>query len=100
MKAYQCETCKFETITTPAFCPKCGGRQIKEFEAPDEGEVFSYTTIHVPPIEWQDKAPYHVALVQLTDRLKVTVHLEHKVEIGDKVKLREIKEQAYIFERV
>lgn len=100
MKAYQCQECQFETIAKPSFCPKCGGREINEFDAPTEGEVFSYTTIHVSPIELQDKVPYRVALVQLTDKLKVTAHLEQKITIGDKVKLREIKDKAYIFEPV
>ena len=64
----------------------------------DEGEVYSYTTIHFGPLEFAEYEPYQVVLVKLTERLKVTGFSTDLVDIGQKVKLKEIKNNALIFE--
>lgn len=101
MDAFRCGNCDYESITFKYYCPTCshaGGLQ--KFSTVDEGEVYSYTTIHVAPPQFADEAPYQVVLVQLTDKLKVTGWMKEKVEIGDRVKLKELKDGRYVFEPV
>lgn len=83
-----------------AFCPRCSSQQFEEIQVSDYGEVYSYTTIRVAPSEFIDVAPYQVALVQLTEQIKVTAFLKETVQIGDHVQFKEIKNKAIIFERV
>ena len=50
------------------------------------GTIYSFTTIYVAPIQFRDQVPYHVALVQLPQGIKVTARIEHaageKIHIG------------------
>lgn len=100
MKGYQCEHCQYETIATILFCPQCHQQAFQEKEFPHEGEVYSFTTIRVAPPEFVKYAPYNVALVSLTDKVKVTAFVQEKVNIGDRVQWKETRDQAYIFERI
>lgn len=100
MVGFKCEKCHYESINKTTFCPNCGERNLFEMNVSDEGEIYSYTTIHFGPLEFVEYAPYQVALVQLTENLKVTGFLTEPVEIGQKVKLKEVKEKAFIFEAI
>lgn len=97
MTGYECSNCKYESITATVFCPRCGNKGLTEINVPTEGEVYSYTTVHIAPPEFADLAPYQVVLVQLTKHLRVTAFLQGKVQIGDIVRLKEIRDQAFIF---
>lgn len=97
MIGYRCTNCEHKSITKSIFCPKCRSKEIESFAAPTEGTVYSFTTIHIAPPEFVDLAPYHVALVELTEGLKVTAFLQDEVEIGDSVRFVEEKDQAFIF---
>jgi|SRR5690606_2869634 uncharacterized protein len=100
MKAFVCSNCGEESITERFLCPKCQSREFVKKDIPEVGEVYSYTTIHVAPPEYAYLAPYHVVLVKLSDRLKVTALMKEKVSIGDKVQFISIQNGAYIFEKV
>ena|SRR5690625_4214822 len=97
MTGFQCTNCHYESMTKTTFCPRCSKRDLVEMNVPTEGEVYSYTTIQVAPPEYAHLAPYQVALVQLTENLKVTAFLQDKVQIGDKVRLQEQTDHAFIF---
>lgn len=97
MTGYQCVNCEYSSITETVFCPQCGHKGLNVIQVPTKGKVYSYTTIHVAPPEFISLAPYQVALVELTDHLKVTAFLEEDIKIGDEVFLKEIKNQKYIF---
>ncbi|MDQ0158123.1 Zn-ribbon domain-containing OB-fold protein [Alkalibacillus salilacus] len=99
MIAYQCINCGFQSVTKKYYCPECKGSKYEEVNVSDEGEVFSYTTIHIPPEEFTKYAPYQVVLVQLEDKLRVTGFMEVPVAIGDKVTFKEIREGAYVFSK-
>jgi len=100
MVGYKCRNCRYESITPAIFCPQCSKQQFEEVNVPDQGEVYSFTTIRVPPPEFASIAPYQVALVQLTEKLQVTAFIKEAVQIGDCVKLKEIKNKAFIFEPI
>lgn len=98
MKANECSNCHYQTITELAFCPKCQQQAFKEITVPNEGTVYSFTTIRVAPPEYIRYAPYQVALVALTNQLKVTAFIQQEVAIGDSVVFKEVRDNAYVFE--
>lgn len=83
-----------------AFCPRCRQQVFKEKDVPNIGEVYSLTTIRVAPPEFAGFAPYQVALVSLTDKLKITAFIQEDIAIGDRVILKEVREKAFVFEPV
>lgn len=83
-----------------AFCPRCRQQVFKEKDVPNIGEVYSFTTIRVAPPEFAGFAPYQVALVSLTDKLKITAFIQEDIAIGDRVILKEVREKAFVFEPV
>lgn len=99
MNAFKCNECEYESITTKFYCPKCHYSKFDKFDIPEDGKVYSYTTIHIAPPEFADLAPYHVVLVQLTDKLKVTGFMKQVPKIGDKVMFKELHNGAFIFEK-
>jgi len=55
-------------------CPHCGDRDLSEAPLPEEGEVLSYTVVHVPTPAFAGEAPYATAVaefgsVRLTGRV-------------------------------
>ena len=73
------------TYGTPfAVCNDCGSRDVETTELPAAGEVYTETTIEVPPIGFE--GPYQVGIVQLGNA-RVTARFKDRVEIGDRVSL-------------
>lgn len=99
MEVYQCRNCEYQNLTMKYFCPKCRETEFSKVNVNNNGEVYSYTTIHVAPPKYAQYAPYQVVLVQLNDQLKVTGFMEEEVNIGDQVTYKEFREGAYIFEK-
>jgi|SRR5699024_7708639 len=100
MRGYQCEHCQYKTMAAIRFCPHCHKQSFLEKDFPNNGEVYSYTTIHVAPPEFVQYAPYNVALISLTNNVKVTAFIQEEITIGDQVQWKENRDQAYIFERM
>jgi uncharacterized OB-fold protein len=93
---YRLEAVKNKDTGEIYFPPRVIGKNGKKFEAelyvlPDEGTIYTYTEIQVPPSQFKDEAPYVVAIIELTDGTKVTCQLTdyHKewLAIGKKVRL-------------
>ncbi|WP_340151337.1 Zn-ribbon domain-containing OB-fold protein [uncultured Sneathiella sp.] len=60
----RCGSCKTFRHPPGPFCPHCQSDQIEWVEAPEEGELFSYTVIHHPAHPAvRERVPYNVALV-------------------------------------
>lgn len=98
MKVYSC--CGHETVVKRHYCPSCGSSEIEEREVSNNGTIYSYTKIHIPPQEFEHLAPYLVVLVQLEGtKAKVTGRMMEDVVIGDAVKFVEYKDGAYIYSR-
>ncbi len=64
---------------------------LKPYVLPDEGTVYTYTIIEVPPSQFKDEAPYVVGIIELKDGTKVTCQITdceaEKLAIGMKVKI-------------
>lgn len=99
MQGFLCTNCNFESITFKVFCPKCHHETFEETTFPNTGIIYSYTTIHVGSPDFADKLPYHVVLVEISNHLRVTGYMDKSVDIGDKVKLKQIDNNRYIFDR-
>lgn len=59
-------------------------------EISGKGVVYSFTTLHDVPIEFDDQAPYVMALVKLDEGNMVTAQLtdlDGEVSIGDRVEM-------------
>lgn len=97
MEVYECTECNFQSIHEKYYCPECRSTAFHKTTTPNTGKVYSYTTIHVPPPEFKDLAPYQVVLVELTEKLRVTGFMKESVEIGETVTVAEVKDNAYIF---
>lgn len=80
-----CEKCG-ETFMPPKYiCSKCSSANLKRFDLSGKGEILTYTTIRVPPAQFQGQEPYDVAIVKLAEGLRITARL--KVEEGKKAEL-------------
>lgn len=99
MQGYRCKNCHAESITKTTFCPKCQSQTFELFTLPTIGTVYSFTIIRVAPPEYVDFAPYTVALIQLTENLRITAFIQEVVSIGEKVRWKETKNQTFIFEK-
>ncbi|WP_017186357.1 Zn-ribbon domain-containing OB-fold protein [Alkalibacillus haloalkaliphilus] len=99
MDAFRCNECGYETLSEKYYCPKCRNSSFSRLEIEGNGQVYSFTTIHIAPPKFAEKAPYQVVLVQLTERLRVTGYMDEAINIGDSVSFKEIQEGAYIFQK-
>jgi uncharacterized OB-fold protein len=81
-----CEACGHVGGTPKAACPRCGSRDVTTVELPTTGEVYTETTVMVPPRGVEDRG-YQVALVTVGDaRVMARIDGEH-VDIGEPVRL-------------
>jgi hypothetical protein len=81
-----CEACGHVSGVPSGACQECGARELTTVELPTEGEVYSETTINVPPEGFEERG-YQVAMVDLGEaRVMVRIEGDH-VDIGDDVAL-------------
>lgn len=81
-----CADCGATYGTPFAVCNDCGGRDVETTDLPTEGEVYSETTVQVPPVGFE--GPYQVGMVQLgSARVMARLESEDRVDIGDRVVL-------------
>lgn len=81
-----CPDCGATQGTPKAACPHCGSRDLETVELPTEGEVYTETTINVPPVG-VDERGYQVVVVQLGEARVMGRLTDGEVEIGDTVTL-------------
>lgn len=85
-----CEKCNTSYFPPRVVCKNCG-RETKMVKKKfsGNGEVYSFTKIHVPPEDFIDEGPYTIVVVKLEDGPLVEGHLagnSRPVEIGTKVR--------------
>lgn len=81
-----CPDCDGKIFPPRDVCPHCEEQAGPDFQFSGKGEVYSFTTIHTPPAEFEGNAPYIVALVKLEEGPLITAQLtdvdEAEVKIG------------------
>lgn len=95
-----CDNCGETQGTPKAVCPHCGSSDLETVDLPSRGEVYSETTINVPP-STVDERGYQVAVVQLGDARVMGRLVDQDVDIGDVVAVAGFDEdhQGYVTPR-
>lgn len=76
-----CLSCDEKIFPPRDVCPHCGqNKHQAPFQFSGKGEVFSHTTVYEAPTDYQEGAPYTVALVKLDEGPMVTAQL---TDLGD-----------------
>ncbi|PHR50605.1 OB-fold domain-containing protein [Cycloclasticus sp.] len=71
-----CSSCQTSLPPAQKVCDECGGNELEWFEAKGTGIIYSYVVFHrsFHPY-YDDKIPYTVALVELTEGPRVMGHI-------------------------
>jgi hypothetical protein len=85
-----CGECGNVLGTPKGACPHCGSRGLETVELPTSGEVYTETTVMVPPVGVEERG-YQVAVVQVGEaRVMARIDAgddDARVAIGDTVDL-------------
>jgi len=99
LNGFKCEECNYFTPYKTILCPKCSSSKIVQVESQGAGEIYTFTTIHVPPEGFEDKVPYTVVVVKLDEGTLVSASWgsETKPQIGQRVAFQEIAGSSFVF---
>ena len=82
----RCEECGELHMPPRAVCT-CGSTDMKPFVFSGDGEIISYTTIHVAPAGFEHKTPYNIALIKLDEGPVVAgLVVDDGLDIGKRVR--------------
>jgi len=100
LEAQKCSKCSSVYFPPRKVAPgTLDGSSLEPYTLPNEGTVYTFTRIDVPPNQFKDAAPYVVGIVELTDGTKIMCQIadtdEMELEIGQKVKLEFRKVQTH-----
>lgn len=75
LEAAQCKGCGEVTFPSRTICPSCRGTEFETLHLSRKGKVVTSTVVHVGPGEFQNEAPYAMAVVETPEggRLMVQV---------------------------
>ena len=97
LKGKKCNSCNFLMLEPSFACPSCGSDSLSFFKVTAAAAIYTYTVVNVGFGHLATKAPYVLAIVDLTEGLKVLTIVEdaniEKVAIGDKVKFKHLDER-------
>ncbi len=87
--AYQlCRSCGNTQVFPRPFCRLCGKTDMAWFSATGNGIVMAHSVLHrAPTPACRDKLPYAVALVELTEGMRVMGHAALDLRLGERVNL-------------
>ena len=93
----KCKKCGNVMVPPRPLCDKCMSRNLEWIQLKGEGELVSFTIIHVPPIQFASMAPYAVAIVKLDEGPKIPgmvkgITQPNQLKIGMRMKM--VFEQA------
>ena len=71
----RCEKCSAEVFPPRGVCPNCKSGAMRDHAFSGQGEVYSFSNIHVAPHGFEKFAPYQVALIRLTEGPLITAQL-------------------------
>jgi len=101
LEGLRCEKCGRVYIPPKVFCSECGNEKLHVVNLKGRGEVYSYTTIRVPPLDLEEEAPFDLLLVRLEEGINITTRVakgkNDNVIIGDKVIFDKKENGVYYF---
>jgi len=71
LMAGKCIQCGKTHLPPRPMCDKCLSQEFNWVEISKEGKLLTYTTIYVAPLQFQDRTPYAVGIIQLEKELKI-----------------------------
>lgn len=63
----RCPACGHVFFYPRFHCPQCLSDKVEWFKASGKGTLYTYVINHRPPPEFEDRAPYAIAVVQLAE---------------------------------
>lgn len=99
IQVFECTQCKKHFAQRKWICPQCKNTDFDLKEVEGRGQVFSHTRIHISSKEFSHLTPYTVALIELSNGLRVTGRLEEEVNINEQVKCVANENNMYVFVR-
>lgn len=89
--ATKCQKCGLLHFPPVADCGSCGSSKITWKELNGDGEIITFTEVHIKPASFSNESDYIVSIVKLKEGVKVLAWLtgieRKKVKVGMKVKL-------------
>lgn len=90
--AARCEKCGHRMVPPRPICAKCFSNKLSWADVPTDGEVVSFSEVHVSNAAFQNMVPYVVAIVKHDEELKLAGIIKEvnreEVSIGTKVRLK------------
>ncbi|MHA2312213.1 MAG: Zn-ribbon domain-containing OB-fold protein [Candidatus Thorarchaeota archaeon] len=74
-QAYKCASCGTLTAPPTGTCYSCGSSKMEWGTVSGKGNLVSFTVIHVAPEQFQEEAPYIIAIVELEEGTRITARL-------------------------
>ncbi len=65
LNVYKCESCGGINYNPYYSCRLCGEQAFKKLEMPNNGILYTFTKIHIPPEGWGFEVPYVVGVVSI-----------------------------------
>lgn len=75
LEAARCDDCGKVLYPPRVICPECRGRSFTTVVMPRTGKVVAGTVVRVPPSGFADQAPLPIALVELTNGVRLMVQV-------------------------
>lgn len=72
LQGSQCENCGQKVFPARVVCPACRSTALRTFSFSAEGKVVTCTVIHVGPASHKQEVPYAMAVVELTEGVRLT----------------------------
>ncbi len=100
VEVVMCEECNNLQLAPAVVCRRCGAGHVRNTELPGRGRLYTYTTIHVPPENWNKKVPYVVGVLRMINGLLLTASCREdsfdKLVIGDEFDVW-VENSSFIF---
>ncbi|MFW9804171.1 MAG: Zn-ribbon domain-containing OB-fold protein [Candidatus Thorarchaeota archaeon] len=75
-QAYKCVDCGAVIAPPMGSCYSCGGNKMGWTKVSGKGKLVSFTVIHIAPEQFQEEAPYLIAIIELEEGTRVTARLQ------------------------
>jgi uncharacterized OB-fold protein len=91
LEAGKCNNCGKIFFPARLICNNCKGREFTTINLSPEGEIVTYTIIHVAPKDFSIQTPYAVGIIELKEKVRILAQIVDcnldELEIGKKVKV-------------
>lgn len=100
IKGFSCPKCGWSDVFAVEACPRCRSN-VEEVLFSGRGKIATFTLIRSPPKEFEGKAPYIVAMIDLENGPRVIGRIikgSENLEIGQLVSFLAVSNGALEFE--